>query len=204
MSEGYADDRQFVGVDLHRRRGVIARIDGRGQLLECVRIDNSPAALVADAVDLAVLDGAVAHAGHPGILAGVAQARAEAAISRPGGVIVVEDMDHSGIFWYPACPALERHVSLYDQVVRLRGADPEIGPKLPSLFGRVGLRDLHLSHVQPVFVEGEAKRIHQITLENIAPAVVAAGLAAELDGFVQSRGTIVRFPRIFQLWAYRT
>jgi hypothetical protein len=61
-------------------------------------------------------------------------------------------------------------------------------------------------------MEGEAKRIHQITLENIAPVVIAAGLAteddinalgSELETFVQNSETIVSFPRIFQVWGYR-
>src|SRR3954452_12109061 len=42
--EGYAD-RQFVGIDLHRRRSVIVRKDAEGQLLESVQITNSPQAL---------------------------------------------------------------------------------------------------------------------------------------------------------------
>ena len=33
--------------------------------------------------------------------------------TRPGGVVVVEDIDYSGAFSYPRCPALERHVTLY-------------------------------------------------------------------------------------------
>jgi hypothetical protein len=132
--------------------------------------------------------------------------------TKPGGVVVVEDMDHSGIFCYPACPALKQHVSLYNQIVRFKGADPEIGPKLLALFRQVGLQELHLFHVRPAFIEGEAKRIHQITLESIAPAVIAAGLAteaeisallSELDNFAQNPQTIMSFPRIFQLWAYR-
>jgi transposase len=42
--EGYAG-RQFVGIDLHRRRSVIVRKDVDGQLLESVQITNSPQAL---------------------------------------------------------------------------------------------------------------------------------------------------------------
>ena len=48
MSAQYDVGCQFVGIDLHRRRSVVARIDGRGELLESVRIDNSPEALVAE------------------------------------------------------------------------------------------------------------------------------------------------------------
>lgn len=37
--EGYAG-RQFVGIDLHRRRSVIVRTTATGEVLECVRIVN--------------------------------------------------------------------------------------------------------------------------------------------------------------------
>src|SRR3954447_3289210 len=46
VSDGIAVARQFVGVDLHLRRSVIARIDDRGREVECVRIDNDRAVLV--------------------------------------------------------------------------------------------------------------------------------------------------------------
>lgn len=133
--------------------------------------------------------------------------------TKPGGVLVVEDIDHSGVFCYPPCPAVDQHVSLYDRVVRSKGADPELGPRLPALFREVGLTTLHVSHVQPVFMDGDAKRLHQITLENIAPALVASSLATEaelevlvraLDEFVERTDTIVSFPRVFQVWARRT
>jgi len=132
--------------------------------------------------------------------------------TKSGGVVIVEDIDHSGIFSHPACPALERYVSLYNKVVRSRGADPEIGPKLPALFRQVGVREVHVSHIQPAFIDGEAKRVHQITLENVGPALVASLLVTEadlialtraLDEFVESPETIVSFPRIFQIWARR-
>src|SRR5436190_15431865 len=42
--EGYAQ-RQFVGIDLHRRRSVIVRMTAAGVQLESVRIDNDPVAL---------------------------------------------------------------------------------------------------------------------------------------------------------------
>jgi transposase len=36
------DGRQFVGIDLHRRRSVITRMDQQGEVLEAVRISNDP------------------------------------------------------------------------------------------------------------------------------------------------------------------
>ncbi len=35
-------EREYVGIDLHRRRSVIYRMDGEGNKLDCVRIDNDP------------------------------------------------------------------------------------------------------------------------------------------------------------------
>jgi hypothetical protein len=39
------DGRQFVGIDLHRRRTVIVRHTEAGEQLDCVRITNDPLAL---------------------------------------------------------------------------------------------------------------------------------------------------------------
>ena len=41
MSAAY-DGKQFVGIDLHRRRSVICRTDQQGNVLEAVRITNDP------------------------------------------------------------------------------------------------------------------------------------------------------------------
>jgi len=132
--------------------------------------------------------------------------------AKPGGVIVVEDLDHAAIFSYPVCPAIAQFSRLYDRLARLSGGDPEIGPKLPALFHQAGLRDPQFSHIQPAFMQGEAKKIHEITLENVAPAVIDAALASEaeiealysdLSEFSQDSQTIVSFPRIFQIWARR-
>jgi hypothetical protein len=36
------DGKQFVGIDLHRRRSVISRTGQHGQVLEAVRVSNDP------------------------------------------------------------------------------------------------------------------------------------------------------------------
>ncbi len=37
-----------MGIDLHRRRRVVLRMDGEGEVVDCVRIDNSVPNLVAE------------------------------------------------------------------------------------------------------------------------------------------------------------
>jgi transposase len=44
-------DRQYVGIDLHRRRSVIVRLDGAGEVLGEARVDNTPLALAAVMAD---------------------------------------------------------------------------------------------------------------------------------------------------------
>lgn len=132
--------------------------------------------------------------------------------TRPGGAVMIEDIDHSGIFTYPDSPAVARYVRWYNLVVRSNGGDPEIGPKLPGLLLNAGLRDIGLNVVHPTFIEGDAKQMHRITLENIADSIVAAGIAtkseieatiAEIDEFSRRPDAIVSLPRIFQVWGYR-
>jgi hypothetical protein len=48
VKEGYAAQRQFVGVDLARQRSVIARMDPDGVLVDCVQADTSSDAFVAE------------------------------------------------------------------------------------------------------------------------------------------------------------
>src|SRR5438874_2159864 len=45
-------EREYVGIDLHRRRSVIFRMNAAGERLDCVKVDNEPL-LFADAVSAA-------------------------------------------------------------------------------------------------------------------------------------------------------
>jgi transposase len=40
-------DRQYVGIDFHRRRSVVVRMSASGEKLSCVRIPNDPVAIAA-------------------------------------------------------------------------------------------------------------------------------------------------------------
>jgi mannose-6-phosphate isomerase-like protein (cupin superfamily)/SAM-dependent methyltransferase len=129
---------------------------------------------------------------------------------REGGVVAVEDIDFSGYFTYPASAALRRYQELYCATVTKRGGDPNIGPRLPGLLARCGFQDIGVSVVQPVALQGEAKLINPLTMENIADAVLQDGLATreEVDGIVRELyefaadpGTLAGTPRVVQAWA---
>jgi ubiquinone/menaquinone biosynthesis C-methylase UbiE len=137
-----------------------------------------------------------------------ALARAKAVLA-PGGVIAIEDIDFRGHFAHPQSPALDRYVALYTETVRRRGGDANIGPRLPGLLAAAGFADIRLAITHPAGHDGEVKLMSPITMENIAPAVLHAGLATPdeikeiaeaLYDFARTPGTVAGMPRIFEVW----
>ena len=131
---------------------------------------------------------------------------------RPGGRIGLEDIDFSGYFTYPESKAFRRYHELYCLTVAQRGGDPNIGPRLPELLKQGGFEDVGVAIAQPVGTEGEAKLINPLTMENIASAVLADGLASqpeidqvvkELYEFATNPNTVAGMPRVVQAWGRR-
>lgn len=128
---------------------------------------------------------------------------------KPGGRVAVEDIDFTGHFSHPDLPALHRYMDLYSATVRKRGGDPNIGPRLASLLMDAGFADVDVHVVQPVGRVGEAKLVSPLTMENIADAVLADGLATvaeiesivnDLYAFAADPKTVAAMPRIVQAW----
>jgi SAM-dependent methyltransferase len=131
---------------------------------------------------------------------------------RPGGVLIIEDIDCAGSFCYPRCAAYERYVELYRQVVQRRKGDADIGPKLHGLLIMAGLQPVHMALVHPFHLDQEEKRLSLSTLVNIADAVLSEGLAepaeleqviTELEAFTNDPTTVLSLPRVFQAWGTR-
>lgn len=132
---------------------------------------------------------------------------------RPGGVLIVEDIDFRGYFCYPDSPALWRYVELYTQTVRRRGGDADIGPRLPSLLTEAGFENVQMNVVQPAAMEGDVKILTPLTMESVADSVVQEGLAtpaeidqvvAELYAFANNPETVLSAPRIVEVWGYQS
>jgi SAM-dependent methyltransferase len=131
---------------------------------------------------------------------------------RPGGLLIVEDIDFKGSFAWPETAAFRRYCELYDAVVRRRGGDPDIGPRLPILLADGGFAQINMHVVQPTATQGDAKLINPITLENIADAILQDGLAArqeldalihELYAFAADPRTVAGVARVIQAWGRR-
>lgn len=132
--------------------------------------------------------------------------------AKPGGIVAVEDIDLGGHFCYPPMEAFRRYVHLNEEVMRRKGADPNIGPKLPEILRIAGLKNVQVSLAQPTSLDPVLKAIAPSTFENTADAISEEGLAsqeeiegilAELIKVVEEPGTLVGYPRFFQAWGVR-
>jgi 2-polyprenyl-3-methyl-5-hydroxy-6-metoxy-1,4-benzoquinol methylase len=131
---------------------------------------------------------------------------------RPGGLVIVEDVDVSGCFTYPESKAFLRFRELYSAAVSSRGGDPDIGPRLPLLLADAGFEEVEMDIVQPAGTRGDVKLLSPITLENIADAVLQDRLASreeidtllyELYEFAENPRTVAGLPRVVRTWGRR-
>jgi SAM-dependent methyltransferase len=130
----------------------------------------------------------------------------------PGGALVVEDVDFRGHFCHPENRSFSRYVELYIKTAERRGADPNIGPRLPGLLVAAGLKAVRINLVQVVGMSDESKLMAPLTMENIADSVLTEGLAShveihqlvhELYEFAHDPTTIISGPRVIQTWGHR-
>jgi 2-polyprenyl-3-methyl-5-hydroxy-6-metoxy-1,4-benzoquinol methylase len=131
---------------------------------------------------------------------------------RPGGAIVVEDVEFIGSFCCRNCAAYQRYLELYQALVHRRGGDANIGPKLPAMLRGAGAEEVQLNVVQPTHIQGEGKLMASMTMERISEGVVSEDLATEsevqqiidgLNGAAVDSETLMSLPRIFQVWGKR-
>jgi ubiquinone/menaquinone biosynthesis C-methylase UbiE len=197
---------RVVGTDIDQKVLDLAIAEAAGQELSNIefrRMDITESAPAAE-FDLVHARFLLSHLADP---AG-ALARMRGAL-RPGGIIVLEDVDFRGHFSYPESNAFARYVELYTETARRKGADANIGPRLPSLIVEAGFENVQMHVVQPAGTTGEVKLLTPLTMENIAGSVVAAGLTseeetkqlvAELYQYAQTDGTVGSAPRIIEAW----
>jgi 2-polyprenyl-3-methyl-5-hydroxy-6-metoxy-1,4-benzoquinol methylase len=206
------DMARIVGPD-----GFVTGLDFDPQIVELARQDAKDAGIgnveyhVADAqtfdggpFDLIYARFLLSHLCEPeNLLARMRQ------LTRPGGRIVLEDIDMSGSYCHPHDPAHAQSVELYTKAVRRGGGDADLGRRIPAIALAAGLSDVHWNVFQPVHSNGPHKHLTAVTLDRIRPSVLRHGLAtdqeidsilARMYAFVQDPATLVALPRIVQVW----
>jgi 2-polyprenyl-3-methyl-5-hydroxy-6-metoxy-1,4-benzoquinol methylase len=92
---------------------------------------------------------------------------------RPGGVVAVEDANFAACFTYPPCPAYDKWSNWSQQIVRARGGDPNLGPRLPSLLSDAGLTDVQVRLAQPAYLAGAHKQLQALSMAKQRTAALA-------------------------------
>jgi ubiquinone/menaquinone biosynthesis C-methylase UbiE len=209
MAESVKPEGRVVGLDVDERCVALARQEAErlGRSAQ-FRVGSASAFQETRAYDLVFGRFVLTHLREP-----KEALRRMVEAARPGGVVVVEDIQFTGHFSHPACAAFDRYVGLYQDLVRRKGGDPNIGPRLAQMFLDAGLEEVDLDVVQPTYRQGPGKQIAAVTMEHIREAVVGAGLASEeeingiiteLDSFARNPRTLLSWPRIFQIWGKRS
>ncbi len=200
---------QVTGIDLDQEKLRAAHTAALAQGLSHVRFEACDVTKRWPAADADLVYGRfiLTHLKQPQDLL----AQAMAAV-KPGGMILIEDIDIAGRFCYPENPAFESSFQLYMALSRRRGGDPLIGRRLSLLLEDAGFADVGTTVVQPFSRQGGAKEVATLTFAAIADGLKAEGMATvediaritrEMEDFNQRPDTIVSMPRIFQAWGTR-
>jgi SAM-dependent methyltransferase len=203
-----------VGIDKDGTKLAIAREEADGDAGVAVEYREGDVLMteLAPEYDVVYVRFLLTHLADPG----AATVRIAAGL-RPGGVLILEDIDFTGCFCHPANAAYERYAELYTRAAWARGVDPNIGPRLPELLVAAGCKRVRVNVFQPTGMtpeghEGDVKLVTPLTLENIADAAIAEGVATpeeieavldELYRLASDETTVLAFPRIVQAWGYR-
>lgn len=102
-----------------------------------------------------------------------------AALLRPGGTLVAQDMVMTSMFSDPPSRAYQRFAELAAEVGAVLGVDYDVGRRLFGMFRDLGLGELGVSVHQPAFTTGERKRLWEYTFLEAAPGAAAAGIGDE-------------------------
>lgn len=129
---------------------------------------------------------------------------------RPGGRLILEDIEFRGHFCFPPCGAFERYVELYEAATRHRGIDAHIGIKLSTMAQDAGFVDVSVRSVTPAFHQGPGKQIGYLTLKQIGPYLISAALAEqeeidelldELVAYSENPRTLMSISQVVQVIA---
>jgi SAM-dependent methyltransferase len=120
-------------------------------------------------------------------------------VLRPGGRLLVEDIDYRAIFCEPESASFTRYTEIYVELAQLIGVDPKIGIRLPAMVVSAGLDRVQPSIVQVADLVGDSKLIHALTLENVAGNAISHGLSTqeEIDGLVDDLYALAGDPLVY-------
>ena len=131
-------------------------------------------------------------------------------LTRPGGVVALEDIDTAGWLCEPTHPAWSRMADAFLTVCREHGMDVDLGRHLPGLLRSAGLEDVEAEVHVRLKRPGEYGRTLVLSLVNgVRGRVIGRGLLNEVEFAEQTEAlqrhldrpaTMVVGPLLFQAW----
>ena len=131
-------------------------------------------------------------------------------ILKPGGALVAEALDFTGMTSDPLQTAYVREVEYIRRQNEQRNVDAGSGLRVHGLFRSAGFSGINVSLNQPVYLEGEEKRFWEYSVAEKADTLIELGLAtaAEMEQRISEMRRInlddsilVALPRCVQVWA---
>src|SRR4029079_9356740 len=87
------------------------------------------------------------------------------AATRPGGLILVEDVEVAAVWSSPPSDALRRHLELYVAAARGIGARPDFASEIAPTLVALGATDVQVDVLLPVLRTPDDIRAHACTME---------------------------------------
>ena len=100
---------------------------------------------------------------------------------KPGGLLLLEDVDFPGHVHHPPNSAFQRYLELYQEVVKLNGGDPCLGRKLYSLVLGCGLESVEMELIVSLQHRDPGKRVAELTLEHVTDSLTERGIIGADD-----------------------
>jgi SAM-dependent methyltransferase len=166
-----------VGIDSSPEQLRVAREEAAKHGFDNIRFIEANVyslGLKADSFDLVYARSLLSHLQHP-----VKALKEMAAIVRPGGFLVCEDIDMETIYSDPPSNEYEKMVEILNALGKDRRADYSVGSHMIGMFEKLGFSEVHSKSYQPKFSSGETKRYWEYTLYELIPALERAGIATQ-------------------------
>ncbi len=108
-------------------------------------------------------------------------------LARPGGIVAARDADYAGMFWYPRLPELDRWMTLYQQIARGNGGEPDAARHLLAWAHAAGFDDVTVTSSVWYYATPEGREwwggmwADRIVSSSVADQAVDRGLASRDD-----------------------
>jgi SAM-dependent methyltransferase len=171
---------EVVGLEATAEAVEVARAGAPG--LEVLLGDVHGLDLPDDSFDVVHAHQVLQHVADP-----VQALREMARVCKPGGLVAVRDSDYLGFTWFPAIPALDRWMDLYQLAARANGGEPQAGRRLLSWALEAGLSDTTATSSTWCFSTPEDKQwwggmwADRIQTSALATQLLTTGLATQAD-----------------------